>query len=66
MDVREKKVALHVETCRLEHVFVGEIDGRRPNSPVSGFHNWVRYYLEERSGRLEYQRWKGQIDVGKI
>ncbi|GAV02178.1 hypothetical protein RvY_12775 [Ramazzottius varieornatus] len=50
------------DTSGFEHVFVGELDGPSPNSPVSGFHNWVRYYLEERSGRVEYQRWKGQID----
>jgi hypothetical protein len=48
---------------RFEHVFVGEIDGSAANAPVSGFHNWVRYYLEEKAGRAVFQRWKGQTDV---
>ncbi|OQV16880.1 putative Poly(U)-specific endoribonuclease [Hypsibius exemplaris] len=50
------------EISRFEHVFVGELDGGAPNAPVSGFHNWVRYYLEEKAGRAVFQRWKGQTD----
>ncbi|XP_038726283.1 poly(U)-specific endoribonuclease-B-like isoform X2 [Tripterygium wilfordii] len=35
-----------------EHVFVGEI---KREGDVSGFHNWVQFYLEEVKGRVDYQ-----------
>lgn len=35
-----------------EHVFVGEI---KQTSEVSGFHNWLQFYLEEEKGRIDYQ-----------
>lgn len=37
-----------------EHVFVGEIKQRGEES-VSGFHNWLQFYLEEAKGRVDYQ-----------
>lgn len=37
-----------------EHVFVGEIK-RREEKEVSGFHNWIQFYLEEAKGRVDYQ-----------
>ncbi|KAL3499804.1 hypothetical protein ACH5RR_038897 [Cinchona calisaya] len=37
-----------------EHVFVGEIK-QREEQEVSGFHNWLQYYLEEAKGRVDYQ-----------
>lgn len=45
-------------------MFVGEIDGNAPMAPVSGFHNWIRYYMEEKAGRAIFRRWKGQTEVG--
>lgn len=36
-----------------EHVFVGEIKQR--GEEVSGFHNWIQFYLEEAKGRVDYQ-----------
>ncbi|KAL8547165.1 hypothetical protein ACS0TY_006763 [Phlomoides rotata] len=47
-----------------EHVFVGEI--KRGEQEVSGFHNWIQFYLEEAKGRVDYQgyifpRRRGQI-----
>lgn len=35
-----------------EHVFVGEI---KQSSEVSGFHNWLQFYLEEVKGNIDYQ-----------
>ncbi|XP_057416877.1 uncharacterized protein LOC130711329 [Lotus japonicus] len=35
-----------------EHVFVGEI---KQQGEVSGFHNWLQFYLEEAKGRVDYQ-----------
>lgn len=48
-----------------EHVFVGEIN-RHQTKEVSGFHNWIQFYLEESKGRVDYQgyiypRRRGQI-----
>ncbi|XP_023752831.1 uncharacterized protein LOC111901181 [Lactuca sativa] len=37
-----------------EHVFVGEIKSRGEQS-VSGFHNWLQFYMEEAKGRVNYQ-----------
>jgi len=39
------------DSSGFEHVFVGEIrDGK-----VSGFHNWIRFYMEERKGNVDYK-----------
>lgn len=48
-----------------EHVFVGEIKNRGEQE-VSGFHNWLQFYLEEAKGRVDYQgyifpRRRGQV-----
>ncbi|KMZ58477.1 Poly(U)-specific endoribonuclease [Zostera marina] len=37
-----------------EHVFVGEINNREENS-ISGFHNWIQFYIEEAKGCVDYQ-----------
>ncbi|KAJ4759152.1 Poly(U)-specific endoribonuclease [Rhynchospora pubera] len=37
-----------------EHVFVGEIKNRGENE-ISGFHNWIQFYLEEAKGTVDYQ-----------
>ncbi|THG10658.1 poly(U)-specific endoribonuclease-B-like [Camellia sinensis] len=37
-----------------EHVFVGEIKNRGEQE-VSGFHNWIQFYLEEAKGGVDYQ-----------
>ncbi|XP_072986645.1 uncharacterized protein [Typha latifolia] len=37
-----------------EHVFVGEIKGRGEQE-VSGFHNWIQFYIEEAKGTVDYQ-----------
>ncbi|KAK4793246.1 hypothetical protein SAY86_023681 [Trapa natans] len=37
-----------------EHVFVGEIK-QRGKEEVSGFHNWLQFYLEEAKGKVDYQ-----------
>ncbi|XP_078445764.1 uncharacterized protein LOC144714848 [Wolffia australiana] len=36
-----------------EHVFVGEIK-EQSEAQVSGFHNWIQFYLEEAKGRVNY------------
>ncbi|KAJ3060761.1 hypothetical protein HDU98_003269 [Podochytrium sp. JEL0797] len=39
------------DTCAFEHTFAGEIrDGE-----VIGFHNWVTFAVEEKSGRADYR-----------
>ncbi|MCO5605199.1 hypothetical protein L7F22_059379 [Adiantum nelumboides] len=37
-----------------EHVFVGEFKSGY-GEEVSGFHNWIKFYVEEAAGRIDYQ-----------
>ena len=32
-------------------VFVGEVK----NGQISGFHNWIQFFLEERAGNVDYR-----------
>ncbi|ESO02719.1 hypothetical protein HELRODRAFT_185017 [Helobdella robusta] len=40
-----------INSCGFEHVFVGEKRSR----DISGFHNWVQVYLQEKAGNLDYR-----------
>lgn len=39
------------DSSGFEHVFVGEVKDNK----VSGFHNWISIYMEEKKGNLDYK-----------
>jgi len=39
------------DSSGFEHVFVGEIK----DDSISGFHNWLQFYIEEQKGDLDYR-----------
>ncbi|CAK9205235.1 unnamed protein product [Sphagnum jensenii] len=40
-----------IQYVPFEHVFVGEI---KQQAEVSGFHNWIQFYMEEAKGTVKY------------
>ena len=45
------------DSSGFEHVFVGESRGSPDNREVTGFHNWIQFYLEEKRGNIDYKGW---------
>lgn len=46
------------DSSGFEHVFVGE----EKNGKITGLHNWIQYYVEEKKGNIDYLGWIGKQD----
>jgi poly(U)-specific endoribonuclease len=42
-----------------EHVFVGEVDAKK--GEMSGMHNWIQFWCQERKGKVNYKGYTGCI-----
>lgn len=45
-----------------EHVFVSEIK----NGTLSGLHNWLYYYDEEKAGHVDYKGFMKKLPLGNV
>lgn len=45
------------DSCGFEHVFVGETKYGRE---ITGLHNWVQFYLQEKHGHVDYKGYKAR------
>jgi poly(U)-specific endoribonuclease len=50
-DLYRRERGGRLDSSGFEHVFIGEVK----NGEVSGFHNWINFYLEEQKGALDYR-----------
>ena len=46
------------DSSGFEHVFVGE----EKDGKITGLHNWIQYYIEEKKGSIDYLGWVGKQD----
>ena len=46
------------DSSGFEHVFVGE----EKSGKITGLHNWIQYYIEEKKGNIDYLGWVGKQD----
>ena len=46
------------DSSGFEHVFVGE----ESRGSITGLHNWIQFYLEEKKGLVNYLGWTGKQD----
>lgn len=53
--------ARFINSCGFEHIFVGETRGNE----VTGFHNWIQFYLQESQDRLDYRGYfrRGTVSI---
>ena len=49
-----------LDSCGFEHVFLGQLKA----TTVSGFHNWVQFYTQEKEGDLDYKTYLEGCQVG--
>ncbi|XP_072018032.1 poly(U)-specific endoribonuclease-B-like [Amphiura filiformis] len=54
------------DSSGFEHVFVGESRGHEDNREVTGFHNWIQFYLQEKAGHIDYKGWVPPRGVRRV
>ena len=45
-----------------EHIFLGEKDG----TTIQGYHNWIKYYLDELKGKINYLGYITKTNLGVV
>ena len=45
-----------------EHVFIGELK----NGEVSGFHDWINFYQQEKANAINYLGYLDQTDFNEV
>lgn len=56
-------VASRADSCGFEHVFVGET---KHGQEITGLHNWVQFYLQEKHGHIDYKGHKARDNKNTV
>lgn len=51
-----------LDSSAFEHTFVGEMK----NGAVTGFHNWIQFYLQEMAGNLNYYGYRSEKQPNQL
>lgn len=51
-----------IGSSAFEHIFLAEIK----NNTVTGLHNWVYFYEQEKAGKIDYKGYMKKVDIGTV
>lgn len=55
--MKDFKTSARLDSSGFEHVFVGEM---KTGTEIIGFHNWIQFYLQEKTHHLDYKGYKAR------
>lgn len=53
-EIYDRKSNKVLDSCGFEHVFIGELYSKSQPGKLGGYHNWIKFYLDEEKGLTEY------------